>query len=103
MNPVIMRKVPYRLPGTTRLVWAIILAEREGLTLLFVQRPGEDWNHEVAIGVENVAERVFEAANVSRFPVEHGDLAGIGKKLKTLGDGLSESELEQWLRSEGLF
>ena len=29
MECCIVRKVPYRLPGTKRLVWAVILAERE--------------------------------------------------------------------------
>lgn len=103
MKPCIMRKVPYRLPGTIRLVWGIILAEREGLSLLFVKSPDEKWNHEIAIATENVAERVFEAVPVSRFPIEHEDLVAIGIKLNTLGDGLSEDEIENFLKSEGLW
>jgi hypothetical protein len=73
------------------------------LSLLFVKRPDEKWNHEIAIATENVAERVFEAVNVSRFPVEHQDLAAIGAKLSTLGDGLTEAEIEKFLDSEGLW
>jgi hypothetical protein len=102
MKPCIMRKVPYRLPGTARLVWAIVLAEREGLSLLFIKRPDEKWNHEITIGTET-AERVFESVPVSRFPIEHEDLEGIGVKLQTLGGGLTEDEIDQFLRNEGLW
>ena len=97
-----MRKVPFRLPGSTRLVWGIILAEREGLSLLFIKRPDEKWSHEIIIGTET-AERVFESVNVFRFPIEHEDLEGIGTKLKTLGKGMSVDELEQFFKSEGLW
>ena len=103
MKPCIMRKVPYRLPGTTRLVWAIILAEREGLSLLFIKSPDEQRSHEIAIGTENVTERVFESVPVSSFPVEHGDLEGIGVKLNTLGGGLTADEIEDFFKSEGLW
>jgi hypothetical protein len=103
MKPCIMRKVAYRLPGTTRLAWAIVLAEREGLSLLFAKRPDEKWNHEIAIATENPAERVFEGVNTSRFPVEHEDLEGIGVKLNTLGGGLTEDEIDEFLKSEGFW
>ncbi len=102
MKPCIMRKVPYRLPGTTRLVWAIVLAEREGLSLLFIKRPDEKWNHEITIGTET-AERVFEAVPVFRFPVEYEDLEGIGVKFHTLGGSLTEDDIEEFLKSEGLW
>ena len=102
-NCIIMRKVPYRLPGTTRLVWAVILAEREGLSLLFVQKPDEHRAHTLAIAAENVPERVFEDVTAaSRFPLEEEDLVGIGSKLQALGEGLSEAEIQRFFRSEGL-
>lgn len=58
-------------------------------------------HHEIAIATENPAERVFEALNFSRFPIEREDLTSIGIKLNTLGDGLSEDEMEEFLKSEG--
>lgn len=103
MKPCIVRKVPYRLPGTTRLVWAIILAEREGLSLLFIKSPDDNRSHQIAIATENVPERVFESVNVSSFPVEHADLEGIGVRLQTLGSGLTEDEIEEFFKSEGLW
>src|SRR5947207_855724 len=101
MKPLIMRKVPYRIPGTTRLVWAIILAEREGLSLLFVKSPDESSSHQLTVGTET-AERLFESVSVSSFPVEYEDLAGIGVKLNTLGGSLTENEFTDFFKSEGL-
>ena len=102
MTCCVIRKVPYRLPGTTRLVWGLILAEREGLSLLFVQTPDDKRSHSIVIATENVAERVFESVNVSSFPLEQEDLVGIGCKLNALGERLVEDKLEEFFRSEGL-
>jgi hypothetical protein len=98
-----MRKVPFRLSGTTRLVWAIILAEREGLSLVFIKTTDDNRSHQIAIATENVPERVFESVNVSSFPVEQGDLESIGVKLAALGDNLTTDEIEEFFKSEGLW
>lgn len=103
MKPVIMRKVPFRLSGTTRLVWGIVLAEREGLSLLFIKSPDDSRSHQLAICMENVPERVFESVNVSSFPVEQGDLESIGVRLGALGDNLTTDEIEEFFKSEGLW
>lgn len=95
MKPVIMRKVPYRIPKSNRLVWAIILGQAEGLSLLFVQRPDQKSSHTIVIATENVSERVFENVNTSRFPLEHEDLVQIGCRLNALGDGLGEDEFSK--------
>jgi hypothetical protein len=92
MRYVALRKVPYRLPGTKRLVWAVILAESEGLTLLFVRKPDENHSHTLAIGMENMPERVFETVNASQFHVQHEDMAEIGSKLQALAERLSSEE-----------
>ena len=79
------------------------MAEREGLALLLVPCAKDGQSHSLVIATENVAERVFEDVNLSRFPLEGEDMAGIGSKLSALGDGLTEDEIDQWLKSEGLW
>ena len=76
------------------------MAEREGLTLLFVRRPDDNRSHAIVIATENVAERVYEAANASVFPVVHEDLTEIGNTVQALGEGLSKEELRKFFQME---
>ena len=92
MEICILRKVPYRLPGTSRLVWAVVLCEHEGQSLLFVQRPDSKRSNALVIATENVAERIFETVNTSSFYFSHQDIADVGNKLRALGEGLSAEE-----------
>jgi hypothetical protein len=92
MDICIVRKVPFRITGTKRLVWAVVLAEREGVSLLFVQRPDELRSHLLIFATENVTERVYEEVKANQFTVEHDDLAGIGKILQALGEGISRED-----------
>jgi len=103
MKMVIVRKVAYRPPKSNRLVWSLVLAERQGLALLFVRKPDGKRSNELVIATENVPEKVFEAVNVSAFPIEQSDLAGIGDKLCALGDESAEDEFERMIKSEGLW
>ena len=103
MKPCVIQKVAFRLPQSSRLVWALILAERESLALLFVQRQQDGHPNKLYVATLNVPERVYESVSVSNFPVENEDLVAIGAKLSILGDGMSENELDQWLKSEGLW
>lgn len=96
----ILRKVSYRLPGTNRLVWAVVLAENEGLSLLFVQKPDGQRSHAIAIAAENVGEHVYEEVKASRFHLENEDLAGIGGKLQALGENLYEPDFRRLFDSE---
>ena len=100
MDICILRKVPFRLPGTKRLVWAVVLCEREGLSLLFVQKPDDKRSHALTIATENVTERVFEEVNANRFQIEHGDMAEIGKKLQALGEGISENDFFRFFKPD---
>jgi len=98
MNCCIVRKIPYRLPGTSRLVWAVILAEREGLSLLLVRKPEKGKSHIIAIAEENVEKHFYEDANASRFHIEHEDLSEIGTRLQALGETFDEVEFERFFR-----
>jgi hypothetical protein len=102
MKACIVRKVVYKA-ADKRPRWGFILAEREGLALLLVPSGKDGQSHSLVIAAENVSERTFEDVNLSRFPLEGEDMAGIGAKLSALGDGLAEDEIEQWLKDEGLW
>lgn len=92
MDICIVRKVPFRITGTKRLVWAIVLSEREGVSLLFVQKPDEQRSHLLVFATENVAERLYEEVKANQFAVDHDDLSGIGKILTALGEGISRED-----------
>ena len=101
MDCVILRKVPYRLPGTSRLVWAVIVAENQGLSLLFVTKPNGNGSHEIVVGTENVREQVFEVAkNASQFPICYEELGEVGNKLRALAENLSHESFRKRFFSE---
>ncbi len=102
MKACLIRKIVYRSAAEKRPTWGFVLLEREGLALVFVPSPDDKRSHSIVITTENVPERLFEPVNVSCFPLEAGDMAGVGAKLSALGDGLAEDEFEEFLRSEGL-
>ena len=92
MRFVVLRKVPYKLPGTKRIVWGVIVGQSGGLNLLFVRKPDEKHEHSLAITMENVPERVFENVDASQFFVGHEELAKIGTNLQAVAEGLSSEE-----------
>jgi hypothetical protein len=92
MKCVVLRKVPYKLPGTKRIVWGVIVGESHSLSLLFVRKPDEKHEHSLAITTENVTERVFENVDASQFSVGHDELANIGTNLRAIAKGLSSEE-----------
>ena len=98
MDICIVRKVPFRITGTKRLVWAIVLSEREGVTLLFVQKPDEQRSHLLTFATENVTERFYEEVKANQFTIEHDDLAGIGKILTALGEGISREDFSTFFK-----
>ena len=102
MKCCIVRKVPYRLRGTSRIVWGIVLCEREGLSLLYVQSPDANRSSVIAIATEHVVDKIFLDVNVNTFPLEEQDLLDIGNKLNALGEGLIQDEIEKFFKAEGL-
>ena len=108
MDYCIVRKVPYRLPGTKRLMWSIILAQREGLSLLFVKSPDAKGSHTLAVATENVAERgVFENVNAGQFPISSADLAAVTRNFSALNEHLGAEDFhdaffrpEEWWQDD---
>ena len=96
MSCCIIRKVPFKTAN--RIVWALVLSEREGVALLVLQRMENTKAHSLAVGTDN-CNGIFECVDMSRFPFEHGDLESVGKKLQALGDELDEEGFFRFLRS----
>jgi hypothetical protein len=96
MSCCIIRKVPFN--NGKRIVWGLVLCEREGVALMLVQRMEKNESHSLVVGSEG-ANGIFESVSVNRFPLEHGDLAGVGRKLHVLGDELDEDEFYRFLKS----
>jgi len=82
------------MAGKSRLVWAFILAQSQGLTLLFVQKPDDNYPHALAIACEDSA-GVFADVEGNRFPLETADLDEIGGRLEALGDGLTKVDFRK--------
>ena len=100
MKCCLVRKVSFRLPGTNRLVWAIVLSEREGLALLFVRKPDDNYSHSIVIALENVGERIYEESNASVFSMETRDMIDVGSIFETLGHGFQKSEFDGFFDGE---
>ncbi|MDR3409509.1 MAG: hypothetical protein P4L87_00940 [Formivibrio sp.] len=101
MKISIVRKAPYRLPNTSRLVWCIVLAECQGLSLLFIRSPDKKSSHQLTIGTET-AERIFESVNVSTFPLDRPEMMDIAGTLAMIGDQMVGEEFMELLKSDGL-
>jgi hypothetical protein len=94
----IIRKVPFKWPGTTRIVWAHVLAGNEGFFLVLVPKTKSNLPHSIFIAHENIADRVFESIGPFRFDLETEDVTEAGDKLRMLGKSLSH---EDYLRLFG--
>ena len=96
----IIRRVPFKWPGSARIVWAHVLAENEGLALLLVPKAGEDQPHSIFIGQENVAERVFQAVNPFRFDLDTEQMKDAGDRLRVLGKSFGRDDFLQHFRDD---
>lgn len=95
MKSVVLRKVTYVLPGKSRPVWAFVLAQREALSLLFVEKPDDNYSHALVVATENVEAGVFEDVGANRFPLETGDLEQVAGRMEALGDGLTKVDFRK--------
>ena len=92
---VVLRKVRYRLPGTKRIVWGVIVGESRSFSLCFVRKPDEKHEHMLAITMEDVPNGVFESVETSQFSVEPEELAKIGMNLQAVAEGLASEEFDR--------
>lgn len=100
MKSVILRKVAYLLPGKSRPIWAFVLAQREALSLLFVEKPDENYSHALVVAVENPGAGVFEDVGANRFPMDSDDLEEIAGRLEALGTGLAKEQFRRLFKME---
>jgi hypothetical protein len=97
----IIRRVPFKWPGhKSRIVWAHVLAEYEGLALVLVPQPATSRPHSIFIATENIAERVFEAVTPHRFDLETQDMKQAGDALRMLGKSFSDEEFLRLFRPD---
>ena len=100
MKSVVLRKVAYLLSGKSRPVWAFVLAQREALSLLFVEKPDDNYSHALVVATENPSAGVFEDVGANRFPLESDDLEEIAGRLEALGTGLAKEQFRKLFRME---
>jgi len=100
VKSVILRKVAYLLPGKARPVWAFVLAQREALSLLFVEKPDDNYSHTLVVATENPDAGVFEDVGANRFPLEGDDLDEIAGRLEALGTGLAKEQFRRLFKME---
>lgn len=99
MNCVILQKVVYRLPGTKRPVYAVVLGQNEdGNSLLFVRKPNGAQSHCLAFAVD-AGKGYYEATKTSEFTLDRSALGCIGVRMQAVAGGLddNDNELERML------
>jgi hypothetical protein len=98
MNCVILQKVVYRLPGSKRPVYGVLVGQNEdGISLLFIKKPNGAQSHSLALAVENVEKGFYEDAKTSQFALDKSSIAALGLKLQAIAGGLDQAEIEQML------
>lgn len=103
MKYCIIRRVPFKTPGKqSRIVWANVLCEHEGLALVLVPQIDTNQPHSIFIATENFAERVFEAVVPHHFDLGTNELKEAGNKLWVMGESLSDAELNRRFRSDDI-
>lgn len=101
MKCCIIRQVACRLPGTSRIVWANLLCEREGLALLHVPQLDREGPHSLVVAQEN-AERLFEVVGPHTFDIDTRDMHEVGAKLRALARRTWEMEMRRALEADDL-
>ena len=96
----VIRKVPYRIPGTKRVVWANVVSEGNGLALLLVPKFHADGAHSIVMAEENLTDRIFEPVGFSTFDIGSLEVTTIGETLRILGVKLLNEEFMRTLEKE---
>ena len=92
MKYCFIQKVPFKVPSSERILWANVLAQHQGLTLLMVPKSHTKEPHSIYFAVENVEHRVFEAVTPHRFDLEPEHMIEAAKKLKSLGNSFFQDD-----------
>jgi hypothetical protein len=95
-----IQRVPFRVPNSDRILWANILAQNQGLTLLIVPKSHKKESHSIYFATENVEEHIFEAVTEHRFDIETMDVVEAAKKLKILGQSFFQADFLNQIRRE---
>ena len=98
--PIVAARKRPRNNRRSRIVWANLLCEREGLALVLVPKPENDRPHSIFISQENISERVLESVGPHRFDLETEDLREAGERLRLLGKSFSDAEFLRLFRSD---
>lgn len=89
----VIRKVPYRIPGTERIVWANVLSQNHGVALLLIPKSQTDGAHLIVFAEENAIERVFESCGSQILELGSTEIKSVGESLKALGSKLIGEDL----------
>jgi hypothetical protein len=99
MKIFLLQKVRYLWKGRG-LTWAVLICQRDGLSMLYVKRPASQWSDSLVVAIEG--QHYFEDAPGSQFPLANGELMTIGAKLMALADEAAEPDLKEILKPEDL-
>jgi hypothetical protein len=101
MKYTLIRKVPFKLPGSkNRVLWANVIAESQGLALVIVPKPDTNQSHSLFIATENVDGHVFEAVTEHQFNLESADVQSAGEKLRLLGKQFTDEDMMNHFRRD---
>jgi hypothetical protein len=96
MRCIVVQKVPYRLTGTNRLVWGVILAQYGATCLLFVQATDDKKSSLLVFAEEDTRDNVYEQVRSAEFPVDRGAVQLLSMRMDAMHDVLCESEYENF-------
>ncbi len=99
-NYCVIRKAPYRVPGTKRVVWANVVSESNGLALLLVPKSHTDEDHSIVVAQENLTDRTFDSVGSPAFEIGSTEVKSIGEILKVLGSQLLIEEMRRTFEEE---
>jgi hypothetical protein len=91
----IIRQVVYRVPHSPKTVFGYVVAQAEGLSLLFIKQLKTTMPHALVVATESEKQGVFEAANVVHFPIESQDLAALAGKIQALAQQVSTEDFQK--------
>jgi len=97
----LLEKVRFKCSGKNgRLIWAVVVGQKNGLSLLYVKAPDSNWEDSLLVAIQNPEKHYWEEANRFVFPVEKKQMYDIGSKLQALDDDESEAFLRELFETD---